>query len=254
MSVRSFDGSSRINLSIGGIGAICNGAHSVIAIGKPAAINAPRAYLGIQTASSLMSGFAHQDGSKLATFTDGPFADADATPVVDTWQILGMGKAAGTTSPHYHVKPLGSGSWDHATAGGTLANNATSPTEFEIGAFRNNSFSSGYSGLIACVAVYDTELSQANFESVQTTPSTQQLATLGAVALWDLNQAATTTDVLDLIGSADETSVTGTSVTGGDDPPGWTFGLGGGETGAGGSTVRPGRHRGRYPARDADWF
>ena len=93
---------------------------------------------------------------------------------------------------------------------------------------------------------------------MQTTPSTQQLADLGAVALWDFNQASTATALTDLVGTANQTAISGTSVVTTDDPTGWTFGLsgggGGGSAGGGGSVARPGRHRGRFPARGPAWF
>jgi hypothetical protein len=48
-------------------------------------------------------------------------------------------------------------------------------------------------------------------------------------------------------------TVNGPALTGGN-MAAWTFdGTGSGPT-AGGSVVRPGRHRGRYPARDSDWY
>lgn len=73
--------------------------------------------------------------------------------------------------------------------------------------------------------------------------------------LWEFNQASTSTAVEDYIGSLDQTAISGTSVVVGDDPPSsiYTF-SGGGDPGGSGSVIRPGRHRGRYPARDVDWF
>ena len=226
MAVREFDTvDDLMTMSIGSLGAFGASAWSIIVIVKPGSPLTNGAYVsvGVGTTSLISSLWNNGDGS-LNVATAGEYVGGASNQAASVWQILGVGKPAGTSNPHFHRKELGAGSWTHVTSGGTIANNATTADIIGIGCWAN----SNRTGMrIASAACYIGELSQANFESVQTTPSTQQLLDLGADALWDFNQASTATDVLDLVGSAHQASLTGTTVVGGDDPSGWTFGVSG---------------------------
>lgn len=80
-------------------------------------------------------------------------------------------------------------------------------------------------------------------------------ATAGFDHLWEFNQASTGTAVTDYIGDLDQIGITGTSVTTLDVPSTvYSFDAGGGASGGGGANIRPGRHRGRWPAREPAWF
>jgi hypothetical protein len=237
MSVREFDGASVLTLTGGALGAIANGALSIIVVGKPlTAHGSTDGYVGLQVGggsikASLGSGGV-LTGGRLALYSDTNDSRADVGADT-TWQILGLTKASGTVAPRFHRKQLGAGSWAQVDGGATAINETGSIDRIDIGAIL------GSGGLpadirIGTVAVFAAELSDANVQSIQTTPSTQQLATLGAVGLWDLNQASTATAVEDLVGTFDQSGLTGTTVAGGDDPPGWTFGIGGG---GGGSAI-----------------
>ena len=236
MAVREFDGvDDYIAVSGGSVGALCNGAYSVILLAKPitAVSQSGKAYMGIQVASSnLLGSVADEGGSpsgKIATFTDSEAVSASAGLTADAWQIFGLSKASGTVAPRYHRSLLSGGSWTHANAGGTVANKTNTVTQFEFGAFLGGSFSSSKNCRIAVVAVFPTSLSDANVESIRTAADTQTLLDLGAVALWEFNQASTGDDVIDLTGGfADQVDINGTTVVTTDDPSGWTFGVGGG--------------------------
>lgn len=231
MAVREFDGvDDLLALSGGSVGALCNSAYSIVMLVKPTALNSNEAYLGIQVGTSnLLGSLAEGSAGRLAMYTDAEASeDASVGLTASAWQIIGVSKSAGTTAPTFHRKVLGSGSWTHITSATTVANKASTVDRFEIASFLGGGFASRKDCRVATAAVFATALSSANVETVQTTPSTQQLADLGAVALWDLNQASTATAVEDLVGTADQSSLTGTTVVTTDDPSGWTFGLSGG--------------------------
>jgi hypothetical protein len=228
MAVREFDGTGDY-IACGGTGtAIATSAYSVIAIAKPSRTTDPNSVVGLSVGTSTLLGGLHFNGTdKLAVFTSSDFTDQTGTGLVTgVWQILAMSKPSGTANVTFSRKALGSGSWTHLASSSTLDNEAGTCTRVEFGGFQGAQFGSDYQGRIATVALYDSALSTANIETAQTTPSTQQLADLGAIGVWDLNQASTATPVEDLVGTADEASLVGTSVVGGDDPSGWTFGLG----------------------------
>lgn len=237
MAVREFNPAATdlIACSVGSLGAICNGAYSIIGIVKPLTATANgKAYMGIQVGtSSLLSSFGENSSARQAVYTDAEQADA-ITNVDTSWQILALSRASGTSTVAFSRKALGTGTWTHASSSQTVANNATTADRIEFGGFLAGGFGSSKDCRIATIAVYNTALSDATIESVQTTPSTQQLADLGAVALWDFNQASTGTALADLVGTANQTAISGTSVVTTDDPTGWTFGLSGGGGGVAG--------------------
>jgi hypothetical protein len=230
MAVREFDGTDDyIGLDNGAVGALVNGAFSLVVIAKPASLSAFEQFLGMEGGGTHLGGLYDSGSGKIAfasaTYYDDYFASG---MTAGDWQILAITKATGTVAPRMHRKQLGSGSWTHGSPSSTHAPVTTAVALFQIGARGTVDYKDFR---IAVAAVFDTELSDALIESIQTTPSTQKLADLGAVALWDLNQASTGTAVVDLTGDgADQTTITGTTVVTGDDPPGWTFGVSGGGT------------------------
>ena len=233
MAVRYFDGSigEGIAVSGGAIGALCNGAYSVVVIAKtvvPNGGNENRAFLGIQVAATDLLGslctYNSSNPGGLRVFTDTEESQDSGMDLDDSWQILGYSKASGTTAVRFHRKELGAGSWTHRPGAGSIANDASSVTRVEFGRFMGGAFSSSLDGHLAVAALFPAELSDAAFESIQTTPATATLVSLGAVGLWELNQESTATSVVDRTGGgADQTAITGTTAVTGDDPPGWTF-------------------------------
>ncbi len=234
MAVRAFDGvDDRIAVGGGLIGAVCNSAYSIVVVAKPdlvgGGLNNNRCFASLQvgTSNALGSLNTFNDGSPggLRVFTDTEFADVSVMGLDTSWQIVGYSKPAGTQAPRFHRKALGSGAWSHTDSGNTIANNASVVTTVEFGKLKNLDVEA-LAGRMAVVSVFPTALSDADVESIQTTPSTAKLLALGATGLWDLNQASVATDVLDLTGGgANQTAITGTSVINGDDPTGWTFGV-----------------------------
>jgi hypothetical protein len=228
MAVRSFTSTDELFLDDGGLGAIANGAFSIVIIANPTSLNAFEAFFSAKGGGTGLGALYDGGGGKLAFGSSAAYGDYFSTGMTaGDWQILATTKTAGSTTPRLHRKELGAGSWTHGDLGGSpsVADVATAATTFVVGSNNGTDYKDM---LIAVAAWFPTALSDGDVESIQTTPTTQKLADLGAIALWDFNQASTATPVVDLIGTADETSVTGTTVVGGDDPPGWTFGLSGG--------------------------
>jgi hypothetical protein len=226
MAVREFKDTDVLVLDDGDVGALANGPHSVVMVMR---------WVSTPTATDTVYMYARANadgsgGSPLLLYNDNVqsvsyASDSSDTPtnigqnIGNAWMIFGATKASGTVAPIFHHKVLGSGSWAHTTSGITAANVAT-----DVGSFRFSDM--GTTGFrIAAMAVYDQVLSSAQFESIQTTPASATLSTLGAVELWDFNQASTGTAIESLTGSSTQTSLSGSVVVSDDDPT-WTFGLG----------------------------
>jgi hypothetical protein len=250
MAVRSFNGSGdRIRLSGGSVGAVANSDFSLYALVRPSVVSgADRGILSLQVGTSELIVSLGTNGQNIGFISSDDYEVAYVNLVVNVWHHLVITKAGGTTSARAHGAVLGSGSWTRTDTGTTITDEASSVDRIEIGSFLDGNT---FAGLIAVAALFPTQLTNGNVDSIDTTPSTQQLITLGAAGVWELNQASTATAVDDAVGTADQTAITGTTVDTDNDPT-WTF-LSTAFS-AGGSIMRPGRHRGRYPARDSDWF
>jgi hypothetical protein len=108
----------------------------------------------------------------------------------------------------------------------TFTGNTLDTTSVEFGSFNNGAFSSFWKGRLAVAAIFNSALSDVALESIETTPATTTVYALAPQGLWEFTQAAVSTAVVDLMGNgSDETIRSGTTVVGGDDPSGWTFGL-----------------------------
>jgi hypothetical protein len=214
---------------------VTNGAFSLVVLAKPTDLSAVKTFLSLEGGTAELATLADGGSNLLASYTDANSASALANVTASAWQLLAITKAAGTVQPRFHRTVLGAASWTHVTTTGeSFPNIATTVTVARLGAMRSFGSVAGWKATrMATAAVFGTELSDANVESIDTTHTTQKLVDLGALAVWDLNQASTATSVTDLVGSANQSSITGTTVATGDDPT-WTFGLaagGGSSTG-----------------------
>jgi hypothetical protein len=251
MSVREFDGTDDQILTAGTGSALFNGAYTVVLIVKPlVSISNGDGYMTFRNSGSFVAHVAEGPSDRLAWNT-GTTGNGAASVVLtpDAWMIAAVTKDSVSEQARTHTKPLGSGSWNQDVGGDALGAIATSCNQALFG---QDGFGTYVDARLATAAYIPLELTDGQVQSIQTTPSTQQLADLGATHLWEFNQASTATAVEDLVGDWDQSSITGTTVVGGDDPSGWTFGLAGaGPTGGGRGLIRPTRHRGRYPSRDS---
>jgi hypothetical protein len=226
MSVRSFNGSGdRIRLSGGTVGAIANGDFSLYALVRPSVVSGvDRGVLSLQVGTSELIVSLATNGGNIGFVSTDDYEVEFINLVVDTWHHLVITKAGGTTSARAHGAVLGSGSWTRNDTATTITDEASSVDRIEIGSFLDGNT---FAGLIAVAALFPTELSNGNVDTIDTEASSQNLVDLGAVGLWHLNQASTATAVEDQVGSADQTAITGTSVDAVNDPT-WDFTLAGG--------------------------
>lgn len=232
MAIREFDGvDDRILLGGSGI-ALANGARSCVLLTKPLNIQGPfRFFVSFARTTGLNPLFSVYDSGNVAGeiwhgvfFASDTGIDADMTE--DQWQILGWSKPSGSTVLRGHRKVLGSGSWTHINTSASVGNDATAWTATEVGAGDNGGANEFKNMRMAVIALFDIDLSDANYVSLESAASTQAIYDLDPIGLWEFNQANVTDNVLDLVGNSDQTGRTGTTVIAGDDPA-WTFGISG---------------------------
>lgn len=142
--------------------------------------------------------------------------DSDGSTGLSTskWYLFGVSKASGTNTPRFHIKNLtDNAAWVHENGSATCANTSTiSGPEFQIG--------DGIAGDLGTVAVWKSNLSDANFESIT---SLTAISSLSPAGWWILDQADVTTNVVDEIGAAEQNNRSGTSVNSSATIPNFTF-------------------------------
>jgi hypothetical protein len=158
-------------------------------------------------------------------------SSTDSTPTLpvvnaDGWVLLGVGKANGTSAPRFFRYVL-------STATITRANGASSQADTTAANWRwrwvlgKDDFTNKFGGSMALAGVWGYFMSDAQFDGLYANLRTSdwQNASGGPpAALWPLNQNRTAELVPDLMGGgADQYAISGTTITVGDDPPGWTF-------------------------------
>jgi hypothetical protein len=159
-------------------------------------------------------------------------------------------------TPRFHIKNLTDAtSWaqdNGETAQTTNPDPATNA--IYVGMFRYPGVGDldWFDGDIGLVGWWNgVEMSDGQVQALATNLKTSDWYNHAAGAPSSLTQmtSATPTDLMSLV------TWTNTNATlTGDNMTLWSFdGAGSGPTG-GGSVIRPGRHRGRYPARDTDWY
>jgi hypothetical protein len=162
-----------------------------------------------------------------------------------------------TAAPRFHVlEPAVSGTWVHQAADTNSTDDPgdwTAETDDELRFGNWNSSFNFWNGLMVVQALLPgTGLSDGAVEALAG-GDRDDWQTAGFTHLWEFNQASTATPVTDYVGSLDQVGIVGTSVTT-FDVPDTVYSFGAVQETAGGALVRPGRHRGRYPARDMDWY
>lgn len=229
MAVREFNGTSdRIVVDNGVLGAVGNAACTIVTLVRPTTLNAGEAYVSCETGA--VDVFVLFDnaggGGQLACGDNNEYIFGTVGETAAAWQILAVSWAGPASTPVFHRKERGAGSWTHQNGSGALTGNATAITQISFGSMLNGSFSSWKDMRLAVAAIWTSALSNGTIETIETTPATQTIYDLAPTSLWEFNQASVATDVTDLMGNgANETIIAGTTVVAGDDPPGWTFGL-----------------------------
>ncbi len=154
--------------------------------------------------------------------TNAGFSQCDAF-VADEWYLTVFTKAAGVSAVRSHTMPFSTGVWSH-TDHGTLNDGVTSQDELQFGYDVQNNFR--HLGELAASGLWvGTALSDAECETLDA--GVNAWLALAPDGLWVFNQETTADPVLDLTGNgADQTSITGTTVVTGDDPPGFDMSTG----------------------------
>lgn len=216
MAVREFDGvDDRIICSGGAVGTPGVSACSVLLLIKPSLLSFRYPIVFTNTSDGALQALQLVGTDSYAFQNQFGGANGTLTLQANVWQLLGVCKAAGFTVPRFHRCELG-GSWQHANGDGSQSGPSGACDQVIFG----SSAGGNYQAMrLAVAAAYDVRLTDADFESVINASS--QIEALDPAGQWHFNQTAIT-DVTDLVGSADQTSVTGTTVVS-DDDPAWTY-------------------------------
>jgi hypothetical protein len=226
MAVRDFDGSDDvIDLDPGTVLDAAPTAFTIVAVYKSDSDHA----------GGLLC--AMRDSDSAASYGINPFSDGDlyvsasgfaGEPYPDgDWILAAWGKAAGNATTRWHLFNFDTlDAWVHSDSGSVGDPTIAAPDRIRVGQWRNTS--ERFNGKLAALAVYDTALSDGAVEGLA--DGLQAMLDAAPNGLWAFNQASTATDVTDLTeNGADQTAITGTSVITDDDPPGFSFELGGSE-------------------------
>lgn len=227
MAVRSFTPTSLLITSVGGLASIDGGANTYAVLLKRGAT----ADQGIMTGHN--SSAAQRQGLVLLS-TPGHIAYQSALGGQDiplqvptaTWGVAVVGKNAGASTPRGSWLVLG-GSDTHTNAPGTVSD--APANDLAGGSVRFGGAGFGdFNGLIAAAGILNANLSDADRLLLKTSwANWVSLFTGSHAALFRLDQASTSDPVSDQTGNgANQTSLTGTSVVTGDDPPGFDWGGG----------------------------
>ncbi len=223
---RAFNGTSdRITVGIGNMG--FNGAKSLAILMRVTAdgsANCPF-YVGSSTGGANRWMMYVPDGSAVLQLQEGDNngpATSMGLAAADSWQIVGVSKAAAAT-PRFHKAAPG-GSWAHENGTGALADGTAPGTSCSIGA--RPSSDTWLEGEILAIAAWDRSLADSEWETMGQhfddwfkIPSASIMGPRGA---WLLNQGDVTQLVRDhTTGGSIETAIAGTSVV--SDPSGFRY-------------------------------
>lgn len=155
-------------------------------------------------------------------------------PVTGRWYLAVARRATGTATPRLSTYDYTATTWTHRNAGGSIGN-WTAPGAGGRSGFAFQGSSDFFAGRVAARAAWnslpwtadasgDTALQAAGLET-----AAASWLTASPSVFWLFNQASVSTPVDDLSsgGTGDEISRAGTTVVTGDDPPGFSFTLGG---------------------------
>ena len=223
MSVREFDATDDIlEVDDGGIGSLTGTGVTFVVLAKQGSSVTLGPYIGVAGVGDIAAMM--PAGANLAYADTDEFSQIGGGITNGTWKVYAVTCAGGASqTPRMHHKALGSGSWTHTNGDAAVTIQTGSPTLIRFGDFVTGS--TGLDARIAFAAIWRSVLSDGQIEGIDTNHTTAYVVnTLAPFAAWDFNQAAVGTDVLDLVGSCDQVSRTGTTVIEGDDPT-WTFGL-----------------------------
>lgn len=170
----------------------------------------------------------HQGG--LSLDSGGNFAEQFSTTFLtaDGWGIIGY-SSGGAATPVFHISKNGA-AFSHTAGGANVAIPATQAGgKLTVGRFLSGGAGSDFAALkIAAIWFFNgTALANATVDGLLAKTKTDFISA-GATAGWELSQASTGTSVPDLVGAANQSGISGTTVVTGDDPPSGVYTLTGG--------------------------
>ncbi len=221
MSVRGFDGvNDVIQLSLGSLN-FAFGPGTIAAIVKWNGANA-----GTSTQTFIKAGTSnvanHYDlecsaGGRLQLVLGTTIVQASTAmnlSASEGWVLIAATKASGTVAVRFHKYVFGTSTWQHLDAS-TSANSGTPATAARIGS--PNSSGQWLCADMGIMGVSNTVFDDAAIEALIVSQSAWSSAA-GFVAAWVFDQASVATALPDYIGSADQSSISGTTVVADDIP------------------------------------
>jgi hypothetical protein len=161
-------------------------------------------------------------GDGLNYFTSSGFSSTSAW-TSGVWYLGAWTKANGSAAVRSHTYNYNTATWAHVNHGNVSDSAAGPITDWRVGM---TGPADRLDGKIAAAGVWSSVLGDLAIEGM--TATLGSWLSLSPAALWGFNQGSTATAVLDLTGGgADQTSISGTAVSA-DEPPGWSYSLGGG--------------------------
>jgi hypothetical protein len=230
MTVRHFTRASQEYLTFApgsALNAVDSDVMTVAWIWRPASVHAGCIVYGADAAGGGSRKWAvneYSDGNTwFGTDSDGQITGSYTAD--DEWLLNASANNVAGSDRRAHRYNFTDETWSHTDPGGSVAKTAPGTLDHVRVGRMANSATEYLDGDLAVLAIFDSYLSDGNMETL--TSGLSAWVALSPVALWAFNQADTSDDVLDLTGNgADQTAITGTTVVTGDDPPGFSFGLG----------------------------
>lgn len=218
---RTFDSftDETIICSPGGMAGNDGGPIAVLALWKPVASPVQSGLIQARNAAgALVWGLLMDSGRYYAenTFAAGP------APVANQWQLIGYEKGSGSATIRWHLYRFDTQTWSH-TAGDTIGDSTAGPVATVwLGNAHHRA-----NGQIAVLGVLDGVLgNDAAWEGAGLHTALQAWVNAGLTAVWPMNQNATADPVVDVVGTADETSRLDPADVSTDVPAGFSWALG----------------------------
>jgi len=243
VAVREFDGiDDEVIMAVGALSGVTHGTLAILV--KRLSDDSPDTLIGFANSTGdqyqrLTVAWLSAPNNDLLYATTNAAAMNVADKEVGVWRLIVVRKVTGTASPRFSMYRFSTGVWVHSAA--ATVDNAVAPGAGGAVRFRGI-FDPVPHARIAARAYWSNSLpwsadaaGDMAIENAGLHTALQNWVDAAPGALWGFDQATVSTAVADLTGNgADQTSITGTVVVTGDDPPGFDFTLsGGGITGSG---------------------
>lgn len=211
-----------ITMSAGGAGAAGTGAHTLVVLFYIPPFAATSGLLNLLATSTQVRQILVDVGS---LFGANDFSSGYAALVLtDAWYVAALSKPAGSAHYRGHIWPYasdGSGTMLHGEAVDAANHgDGSAITQFKIGLCDTRG-----NGLIAAVGIWNSELSDANLNTLKS-PNLSAWADLSPAELVSLEDWDGTNGATAVVGTSAKTGITGTVGAGGN-PPSFDFSVGG---------------------------